>query len=149
MPRFLIALREFGVAVDWLVMEIEDAEKQKRFFQLTKHLHNNIHGEAEPLRQWKPVWLPARDVATAASASAVAGTDGAAGAASATPASDAVAAFRQLYEVRDGWHGRASLFSMTAPPATAPLLGMSAGRRRGEHALISGALLPRHGRGAR
>lgn len=44
MPRLVSLLRQLGVEIDWLVM----STREKRFFRLTKKLHNLIHGEGEP-----------------------------------------------------------------------------------------------------
>jgi trehalose synthase len=41
LPPFLSILRDLGVEVSWLVMET----KELRFFELTKRLHNMLHGE--------------------------------------------------------------------------------------------------------
>jgi trehalose synthase len=43
LPPLLALMRELGVTVDWLVMETAEAE----FFQLTKRLHNLIHGQGD------------------------------------------------------------------------------------------------------
>jgi trehalose synthase len=44
MPPLLSLMRELGVDANWLVMETDAAE----FFQLTKRLHNLIHGQGDP-----------------------------------------------------------------------------------------------------
>lgn len=43
LPPFLGILRDLGVQVSWLVMET----KEPRFYELTKKLHNMLHGEGE------------------------------------------------------------------------------------------------------
>ncbi|PRH89154.1 glycosyl transferase family 1 [Labrys okinawensis] len=44
LPPLLALLRELGVEANWLVMDSENPA----FFQLTKRLHNLIHGEGDP-----------------------------------------------------------------------------------------------------
>jgi trehalose synthase len=44
LPRLITVLRELGVAVEWAVI----GSDEPRFFTLTKHLHNLIHGVGEP-----------------------------------------------------------------------------------------------------
>ena len=51
LPRFVFALRELGVATEWLVLS-PAADKRAAFFSLTKHLHNNIHGDGVSLGAW-------------------------------------------------------------------------------------------------
>jgi trehalose synthase len=45
LPTQVSLLRELGVDARWIVMEASDG----RFFTLTKHLHNLIHGQGEPV----------------------------------------------------------------------------------------------------
>jgi trehalose synthase len=44
MPRLITLLRELGMDVRWVVIHPEEP----RFFEITKHLHNLIHGEGDP-----------------------------------------------------------------------------------------------------
>ncbi len=44
LPKVVSILRELGVATEWVVMGTEQVE----FFDLTKRLHNLIHGEGDP-----------------------------------------------------------------------------------------------------
>jgi trehalose synthase len=44
LPTQVALLRELGLDVRWAVIE----SKEPRFFTLTKHIHNLIHGEGEP-----------------------------------------------------------------------------------------------------
>lgn len=43
LPPLLSLMREFGLDANWLVMETHEP----KFFQLTKHLHNLIHGQKD------------------------------------------------------------------------------------------------------
>jgi glycosyltransferase involved in cell wall biosynthesis len=52
LPRIICLMRELGMSVQWLVVDSEDAELKARFFSLTKHLHNGIHGDGVPLEDW-------------------------------------------------------------------------------------------------
>jgi trehalose synthase len=45
LPTMLSLLRDLGVAAEWVVIESD----QPRFFQLTKRVHNLIHGEGDPV----------------------------------------------------------------------------------------------------
>lgn len=44
LPGIVTHLRELGMAVEWVVIQSQD----DRFFQLTKRVHNLLHGEGEP-----------------------------------------------------------------------------------------------------
>jgi trehalose synthase len=44
MPKLVSLLRELGVDVEWVVM----GSREPRFFELTKRLHNLIHGQGDP-----------------------------------------------------------------------------------------------------
>ena len=44
LPRLVSMLRELGLDIDWLVMGTEE----RAFFELTKRLHNLIHGTGDP-----------------------------------------------------------------------------------------------------
>lgn len=44
LPAMITLLREVGIAVEWLVLETDD----KRFFEVTKRVHNLLHGDGEP-----------------------------------------------------------------------------------------------------
>ncbi|HET8726116.1 MAG TPA: glycosyl transferase family 1, partial [Alphaproteobacteria bacterium] len=44
LPRVVSLLRQLGVRTEWLVIEGPD----RRFFQLTKRIHNRLHGFGEP-----------------------------------------------------------------------------------------------------
>ena len=51
LPRVVHLLRELGVSCEWLVLSPPEALKS-RFFSLTKHLHNNLHGDGVTLGAW-------------------------------------------------------------------------------------------------
>jgi trehalose synthase len=44
LPRMVALLEELDLAVEWVVMDAD----RREFFQLTKRLHNLIHGEGDP-----------------------------------------------------------------------------------------------------
>ncbi len=44
LPKVVSILRELGVSTEWAVIVSEE----ERFFQLTKHIHNLIHGSGDP-----------------------------------------------------------------------------------------------------
>ncbi|MBR9990873.1 MAG: glycosyltransferase [Gemmatimonadetes bacterium] len=44
MPGVVTHLRELGIRAEWVVLESDD----EQFFELTKRIHNLIHGEGEP-----------------------------------------------------------------------------------------------------
>lgn len=99
LPRIAQLMRGFGVPVSWLIIDDADPVRQKRFFALTKYLHNSIHDAGAPLGEWWPEWV----------AEVAADADRAAGAArgdpntppQAPPAGEEPAnlrAFRHLYE---------------------------------------------------
>jgi trehalose synthase len=44
MPAMITLLRELGIAVEWLVLEAAEP----RFFEITKQVHNLLHGEGDP-----------------------------------------------------------------------------------------------------
>ena len=44
LPRLVSVMRQLGLDVDWAVMETD----KLAFFNLTKKIHNNIHGKADP-----------------------------------------------------------------------------------------------------
>lgn len=48
MPHIVSLLREFGLRGHWMILEA--GEHAERFFGLTKHIHNNIHGQGEPIK---------------------------------------------------------------------------------------------------
>ena len=52
LPRIICLMKEFGMTVEWLIMDSPDNNKKSKFFSLTKHLHNNIHGDGVPLDYW-------------------------------------------------------------------------------------------------
>jgi trehalose synthase len=51
LPRIVFAARELGIATEWLVLA-PAPEHRSAFYALTKHLHNNIHGDGAPLDAW-------------------------------------------------------------------------------------------------
>ena len=51
LPRIVSALRELGMATEWLVLSPPENMKAP-FFSLTKHLHNLLHGVGAPLAAW-------------------------------------------------------------------------------------------------
>src|SRR6201987_607560 len=57
LPPFLGILRDLGVKVSWLVMETHEP----RFFELTKKLHNMLHGEGDAALGPGELSLYARD----------------------------------------------------------------------------------------
>jgi hypothetical protein len=63
LPRICALCTEVGVFNKWLIIdEKQDKQRQDRFFSLTKRLHNNIHGEGEPVDRWTPEWLQGASV---------------------------------------------------------------------------------------
>src|SRR5690606_20431790 len=44
LPGLITHLRDLGIRAEWLVIESDD----EAFFQLTKRIHNMIHGDGEP-----------------------------------------------------------------------------------------------------
>lgn len=57
LPRIVSLMTELGVECHWLIIEEADADRQKRFFALTKKLHNAIHDSGGSLRDWWPNWV--------------------------------------------------------------------------------------------
>ena len=51
LPRVVNTMSELGVASEWLCMAPPD-ELKSRFFSLTKHIHNNIHGDGATIGEW-------------------------------------------------------------------------------------------------
>jgi len=51
LPRIVLAARELGIATEWVVLA-PAPEHRPAFYALTKHLHNNIHGDGAPLDAW-------------------------------------------------------------------------------------------------
>jgi hypothetical protein len=56
MPRLLVLMREFGVCARWMILSAEEEEAAK-FFSFTKRIHNNIHGDCEPITEFYPPWI--------------------------------------------------------------------------------------------
>jgi trehalose synthase len=51
LPRVVNTMSELGVASEWLCMAPPD-DLKARFFSLTKHIHNNIHGDGATIGEW-------------------------------------------------------------------------------------------------
>ena len=49
LPRIICMMRELGMEVEWLILDVEDVAQREPFFALTKRLHNHIHGGGEPV----------------------------------------------------------------------------------------------------
>ena len=57
LPRIVCLMQELGVECHWLIMEVPGTERAKRFYALTKRLHNALHGAGAPLHEWWPPWV--------------------------------------------------------------------------------------------
>ena len=60
LPKIIAMSHELGFSTDWLVMTPANDLKAE-FFSLTKHLHNNLHGDGTPLGSWSGCGLENTD----------------------------------------------------------------------------------------
>jgi trehalose synthase len=51
LPKIIAMSHELGFFTDWLIMQ-PAADRKTDFFSLTKHIHNNLHGDGTPLGKW-------------------------------------------------------------------------------------------------
>jgi trehalose synthase len=61
LPKIIAMSHELGFSTDWLVMTPAN-ELKGEFFSLTKHLHNNLHGDGAPLGSWSGCGLENKDL---------------------------------------------------------------------------------------
>jgi len=61
LPKIIAMSHELGFFTDWLIIQ-PATELKTEFFSLTKHIHNNLHGDGTPLGKWAGCGLENKNV---------------------------------------------------------------------------------------